>query len=242
VKEDTKERPALNADANPFVTERDTAVFWSGRTGTLGGPERAAEIALMKNGKTLEMLLAERNIAIPAWDGTDKTAAAWREASTNFAEGASGTVRAVLGERVRPDSIWSTAELPSLMQNTRVTRIVAIDPETLKETMVFDRSAESTQKQTSTTIGRETDRHAAQAFIKEPQESAVKQHPMLASAYAAMAAIEKHAQASGLSNEQQSTVLVSARENIAKSIQQGQYPDIKIRDKKEVTSEHSYER
>jgi hypothetical protein len=153
----------------------------------------------------------------------------------------------VLGETLRDGNIWESHELPALKQNARVTRILTIDPATLKETTLFDRSAEATRSQAhpqQDAKERGTDRHAAQAFMNEPRDSALKQHPLLASAYAAMAAIEKHTHATALSDEQQLKVLAAARENIAKNIQQGQYPDIKIRDSKEVNSEreHAYQR
>jgi hypothetical protein len=246
--EHTKEMSVSDEPSNKFVTAPDTAVFWSGRTGGVGGEVRAAEIAKAMGGTTLEMLLKERNISLPKYDTTDpKSEAAWKNASASFAAGASGTVRAVIGESLRHPNIWETAELPALMQNTRVTRIVAIDPATLKETTLFDRSAESTRHQAHTQQDakeRSPDRQAAQAFMSDSRDSALKQHPMLAGAYATMTAIEKHTHASGLNNEQQLKVLAAARENIAKNIQQGQYPDVKIRDSKEVTSEreHAYQR
>jgi hypothetical protein len=198
-------------------------------------------------GKTLEMLVAERGVAMPKWDGSDKTEEAWRVASARFAAGASGIVRAVVGERLRESNIWSSIELPALMQNARVTRIIAIDPATLQETMLFDRSTESTHNQAPiqhASEARDTDRRAARAFMNEPQENAIQQHPMLAGAYASMTAIEKHTRTSGLSDEQRSTVLAAARENIAKSIWQGHYPEIKIRDTNEATREreHAFER
>jgi hypothetical protein len=210
----------------------------------MGGQHRAAEIAQAMGGTTLEMLNRDRGLSLPEYDGTDQTTIdAWEKASARFAAGASGTVRAVLGENLRDGNIWESHELPALMQNERVTRIITIDPATLKETMLFDRSAESTRDQAHTQQDakeRSPDSHAAQAFVNESRVSALKQHPMLAGAYATMTVIEKHAHASGLSDEQQLKVLAAARENIAKNIQQGQYPDIKIRDSKEATNEREY--
>jgi hypothetical protein len=250
--ERAKEMSVSDEAANKFVTVPDTAVFWSGRTQVgeekIGGEKRAAEIAQAMGGTTLEMLLKERGIALPKYDTTDQESVdAWEGASARFAKGASGTVRAVIGEKLRDPNIWETAELPALMQNTRVTRIIAIDPATLKETILFDRSAEAMRDQAhiqQAAKERTPDRHAAQAFMSESRENALKRHPMLAGAYATITAIEKHTHASGLSDEQQLKVLAAARENIAKNIQQGQYPDIKIRDSKEVTSEreHAYQR
>jgi hypothetical protein len=250
--EQTKEMSSPDVAADRFVTAPDTAVFWSGSTKIgderIGGEKRAAEIARAIGGTTLEMLREQRGISLPEYDRTDRTTIeAWEKASARFAAGASGTVRAVLGEKLRDSNIWESHELPALIQNARVTRIIAIDPATLKETMLFDRSAESTRNQAhpqQDVKGRDTDRQAAQAFMNEPRESALKQHPTLAGAYATMTAIEKQTQTSGLSNEQQLKVLTAARENVAKNIHDGQYPNIKIRETKEVTSEreHAYQR
>jgi len=227
-----------------LATEPNTAYFWSGQTKGVGGPDRAAEIAKAANGKTLEMILAERGIAAPVFDGSRETKDWWGKTSADFAAGVSGSVRVVLGEKVNPEGVWATKELPRLMENARVTNIIAIDPATLKETVLFDRAAESARHRTDMQqdTGRDPHRRAALAFASESQENAVKQHPMLAGAYAAMAVIEKQAHASGLDSKQQSTIVAAARENIAKSIQQGQYPDIKIRDKSEAVKEHSHER
>jgi hypothetical protein len=242
--EHTKEMSTPDGVADNFATVPDTAVFWSGRTDMMGGQHRAAEIAQAMGGTTLEMLLEERGISLPKYATTDQESVdAWERTSARFAAGASGTVRAVIGENLRDPNIWETAELPTLMQNARVTRIITIDPATLKETILFDRSAESRRNQAHTRQDareRSPDPHAAQAFMSESRESALKRHPMLAGAYATMTAIEKHTHASGLSDEQQLKVLAAARDNIAKNIQQGQYPDIKIRDSKEVTSEREY--
>lgn len=243
-----KDMSAPDMADDKFVTTSHAAVFWSGRTGTIGGDDRAATIAQAMGGTTLEMLVRDRSISLPKYDSTDQTTIdAWEKASARFAAGASGTVHAVLGEKLRERNIWESHELPALMQNTRVTRIVAIDPATLKETLLFDRSAEATRDHGLSQQGSKEsspDRHAAKAFMNGSRENALERHPMLAGAYATMTAIEKHAHASGLSDGQQLKVLATARENIAKSILQGHYPDIKIRDSKDVTNEreHAYQR
>lgn len=65
---------------------------------------------------------------------------------------------------------------------------------------------------------------------------------MLVHAYAAMSAIEKQASAAGLNDEQRARVLSQTRQNIANSIEQGQYPDIKIRQNSDITQERVPER
>jgi filamentous hemagglutinin len=74
--------------ANAFATEARSAFFWSGRTGSAGGADLAASIAKKSNGTTLEMLLAERKIAMPAWDASNPAVVkAWQEASAQYAQG-----------------------------------------------------------------------------------------------------------------------------------------------------------
>lgn len=55
---------------------------------------------------------------------------AWQEISSELAKNASGEVRAVLGSKTRPQNIWEAYELPELIRNLSVTRIIAIDPKT----------------------------------------------------------------------------------------------------------------
>lgn len=241
--EPTTARPAAGGATNALVTEPNTAFFWSGRTGGIGGQDRAAEIA-QANGKTLEMRLTEQGIAAPSFDGTGKTIAWWRQASVSFAEGASGDVRVVLGEKVRDDSMWATVEFPSLQRNARVARVIAIDPATLKQTTLFDRTIESVQSHTRSNQEpqhQDADRRAAHAFMNESRESALQQHPLLANAYATLSVIEKQVDSTGLDRDQHAKVLVAMRQTIATNIQRGQYPEIKIRDN-EVNPAPSHER
>lgn len=63
---------------------------------------------------------------------------AWIDASRKFAEGASGEARVVLGQ-TRPGNIWEKVQLPALKDNPRITRVVAIDAATGRETTIFER-------------------------------------------------------------------------------------------------------
>src|SRR5581483_5232086 len=136
---------AAAAWLNPFATAESEAFFWSGRTvlangEVFGGAERAAEIATAEGGTTLEMLMQQRGIQLPEWDPNNQAVVdAWDAASKQFADGASGTVRVVLGENVRVDSVWNRVELPALVDNPMVTNIIAVDPATLDETVIFSR-------------------------------------------------------------------------------------------------------
>ena len=75
--------------------------------------------------------------------------------------------------------------------------------------------------------------------MNHPRENAIERHPTLAGAYASLSAIGQHTRIAGLSAEQQSKVLVAVRENIAKSIRRGHYPEIDARDHHDAASERS---
>jgi hypothetical protein len=133
---DKRPKPRLTG----VQTEKDTAFFWSGNTNGVGGQHDAKSIARSRGGKTLEMLIEERGIKMPVYDRTNPASVkAWADISAEFAKGASGEVRAVVGENVRATSIWLQKELPALKSNPAVTRITTIDPATLVETVIFKR-------------------------------------------------------------------------------------------------------
>ena len=124
-------------DARAFATEKDTAFFWSGRTGGVGGPDVAGDFAGRGGGTTLEQLMERRGIKLPEWDPDNPAVVdIWTKASEAYAEGASGEVRAVIGENVRPGAVWN-AELKALEQNPAVTRITTIDPATGRATVIY---------------------------------------------------------------------------------------------------------
>lgn len=124
----------------PVHTNPDEAFFWSGKTNGYGGDVAARKIASESRGTTLETLIEQRNIKMPAWDTNNPdVVSAWKTISAEYAAGASGTVRVVLGKDLRPGNVWETAELPALKNNPRVEKIVAIDPVTKIETEIFNR-------------------------------------------------------------------------------------------------------
>jgi hypothetical protein len=122
------------------ITNPGEAIFWSGRTNGVGGMQTAADVARNSGGKTLEQLIESRQLTMPAYNPNNPASVqAWQDISTELARNASGEVRVVLGNSVRPQSIWEVYELPALKGNTAVTRIVAIDPLTKVETLIFRR-------------------------------------------------------------------------------------------------------
>lgn len=126
----------------------DGAFFWSGRTADgLGiGPESAggngaADVyAASHEGTTLEGLLERNGVTPPKFSFDDQAAQEWwSKVSGMYAENVHGEVHAVIGSNLRPGNVWETVELPRLIENPNVTKIVIIDPETGAETIIFER-------------------------------------------------------------------------------------------------------
>ena len=93
--------------------------------------------ASSNNATTLEMLIDSRGIAMPEWDADNPAVVdTWTRASEAYAAGASGEVRAVLGDNLRPDAVWWT-ELDRLKANDDVTRVIRVDPDTLAESVIW---------------------------------------------------------------------------------------------------------
>jgi hypothetical protein len=98
----------------------------------------AAKIAASRGGTTLETVIADRGITMPAWDGSPASEAAWTAASESYASNAGGTVYAILGPYMRPDAIWYT-EFAALKENLAVNEVIQVDPVTAEETTIFSR-------------------------------------------------------------------------------------------------------
>lgn len=128
--------PALGPPS--LMTNSGAAYFWSGLG--RGGATTAAGSARAGGGTTLEMLLKARGIKMPAWDATNPASvAAWRDASAQFARGASGDVRVVLGDSLRPGNLWQTVEMPALQANPNVSRIIRVNPSSGAESIIWSR-------------------------------------------------------------------------------------------------------
>lgn len=126
-------RPLLKTDPN-------TAFFWSGRTGGIGGQDIAASIAKSKGGVTLETTIADNGINMPKWDMDNPASIkAWQDVSSAYAEQVSGNVRAVVGQELRPGNIWENIEIPRLMNNPNVNSITTIDPKTGIEKLIYQK-------------------------------------------------------------------------------------------------------
>lgn len=128
----------VRLSAGRVATKTDQAFFWSGLGG--GGADVALKLAQARGGVTLEKLIADRGIKMPSWDPTNPASIdAWKAISQEYAAGASGTVRAILGKNIGAGSIWQTVELPALLRNSNVTRIIGVDAATGAETTILSR-------------------------------------------------------------------------------------------------------
>jgi len=122
---------------NRLTTKADDAVFWSG---IRNGDSAAANWVARNGGSTLETTLASRGIKLPAWDANNPAVvSAWRQASADFAPGASGNVRVLQSDAVRLRSVWAEVEFPALKANPNVISIRSVNPETGVETLLWSR-------------------------------------------------------------------------------------------------------
>lgn len=74
----------------------------------------------------------------------------------------------------------------------------------------------------------------AESFAKDSPEEAVKKHPELAGAAAAVAAMDKKAEADGLNPQQRAIVMARVRQNVVNSIERGNIPEVKMKEEIEV--------
>lgn len=79
---------------------------------------------------------------MPEWDFYNPSSMdVWNMASAAYAEQVSGEVRAVVGTELRPGNTWENIELPRLMENPNVTKIMIIDPKTGIEIVIFEQKS-----------------------------------------------------------------------------------------------------
>lgn len=84
----------------------------------------------------------------------------------------------------------------------------------------------------------ESERHArAEAFARKTPGEAVKEHPELAPAYAAVTAAERKVDADRMPAEQKAVVMARVRHNVRNSIERGDIPEVQVREEQEVNRE-----
>lgn len=109
----------------------------------------AEAMSRARGGTSLETLLVARGLVLPDMGRLtpksaeyDEALQCWRLASKAYAQGAAGEVRVVTGEvpqRLQSRTAWFRDEFPALRENRAVTRIVAVDPLTEAETVLWTR-------------------------------------------------------------------------------------------------------
>ena len=82
----------------------------------------------------------------------------------------------------------------------------------------------------------------AETFVNQSATDAVKTYPELAGAVAAVAAMEKKAEADGLNPQQRAVVSARIHQNVVNSIERGDIPKVKIKEDIEVKREPKEER
>lgn len=81
----------------------------------------------------------------------------------------------------------------------------------------------------------------ADSLASDAPEAAVRKHPELAGAYAAMAAVDRQAEADGLTPQQRAIIGARVRQNAVNSVVRGRVPDVKIREEAGVWRERDAE-
>lgn len=121
-----------------LVTEKDTAYFWSGIGH--GGAETAKEIAVSRNGTTLENQIEINKIELPEWSFSDESSQrAWHDVSACYAEGCKGNVSVLVGE-IRKESVFISTEYERLKANPDVETITIENIKTGDKLVVYDAS------------------------------------------------------------------------------------------------------
>ena len=149
-----------------FKTEPNTAFFWSG----LGenGAEIAKEIAKANGGVTLEMLMEQNkqkliDAGFPynkdlddfVFNGSDpENLKAWKDLSKAYASQASGNVRAVLGDNIKPGSVWCTDEMPCLFSTENVTSVQGVSKQQLMDSYKMLRLSDINESDANFALGK----------------------------------------------------------------------------------------
>ena len=121
----------LLLNAFDFTLKSDSSTFWSGigDEGICNGDQIAANCADKMGRSTLETTLSSKGIELPNWDVSNpSTISTWNSASSSYAMHSSGNVEALLGNTVRPTSVWNVFERTILRINPNVGNITIYTP------------------------------------------------------------------------------------------------------------------
>ena len=67
---------------------------------------------------------------MPVWQSGIAAQQSWIAASVSYAQVASGTVNAYVGNNLRSGAVWTNYELPTLLRNPNVTQIIVHNVQT----------------------------------------------------------------------------------------------------------------
>jgi hypothetical protein len=81
----------------------------------------------------------------------------------------------------------------------------------------------------------------ANSFANESPQEAIKKHPELVGAYAAVAAIDKKAEADGFTDKQRAIIQARVRQNVINSIERGNIPEVKVKEAVQLQQERNSE-
>lgn len=123
-----------------FNPGHSKATFWSGtlrKGGSVVSVKETAHHRAEKAGKkTIGHALHEAGIPESRIDNNPHAAHIWDHASAVWAQKSHGHADVVLGELVRPESVYNRIEKPILMNNKEVTKVVEWNAHTNKETHI----------------------------------------------------------------------------------------------------------
>ena len=129
INEDKRKWSDLSESEKAEITKTETneARFWSGQSvdsngEDVGGEENAKSLAQQDGGKTLEMKLEENNIDTESMSGEE-----WKEASQEYATGASGDVKCYKGDTSREGNVYDTHEREEIENNSNINSITEVD-------------------------------------------------------------------------------------------------------------------
>ena len=146
MQEKTKKERRAKKIRKALISKPNEAVFFSGCStedadGNYKSPSQVArEFADSNEGVTMETLFARNEVDMPDFDRDDlDSLKSWEEASSAYAEQASGDVRVIARPPLREHNIFENVELPKLKANPNVTSVTMINPDTNERTEIFRR-------------------------------------------------------------------------------------------------------
>jgi cell filamentation protein len=173
-----------------------------------------------------------------------------------FKEGNSRTLRAFTGQLAREagrdmdwnatnadagsrDKLYMARDREVILRKFPNLNQERVEPASLGEekayiTLASLKKSSSLKEIIAASVDESENHNAAKAFLSKSPEAALKSHPDLAGAYTALELIKKQTKVDGLEEKQSATVLDMSRQKIANKIEQGERPDVKVKEESET--------